>query len=158
MIAVLLMSGGLAPAQMHAIGGMIVAFLLALRIAVRLTSDHSTSEDRGWQARVATAMHLGLYGLIGAVVLSGIAVAVEADLWAAIVNDRPLKGFTETVLYPAHEALTKVLMVAVVGHFAAALWHQFVLKDRILSRMWFGKTTQNPTKRGHLYSKLWRNP
>lgn len=145
LIAVLLLSGGLAPTQMHVIGGIIVAFLLALRIAVRLTSDNPTSMNRGWQARAATAMHLGLYALLIAVILSGIAIAVEADLWAAFVNDQPLAGFTETALYPAHAALTKVLMVAIAGHVAAALWHQFILRDRILSRMWFNKTPRKQT-------------
>lgn len=138
LIAVSLLSGGLAPAKMHVIGGMITALLLALRIAVRLTSDHPTPLRHGCQARAATAMHLGLYGLLVAVVLSGVAVAVEADLWAAFANDQPPKSFTETALYPAHAALTKVLTVAIAGHIAAALWHQFILRDRILSRMWFG--------------------
>ncbi|MDJ0992504.1 MAG: cytochrome b/b6 domain-containing protein [Dinoroseobacter sp.] len=142
LIVVLLLSGGLAPARMHVIGGIIAAGMLALRIRVRQTLDRSIKKGRGWQAQAATAMHLGLYGLMLAVVLSGFAIATEADLWAALINDQPHAGFTETSLYPAHEALTKILMVAIAIHVAAALWHQFVLRDRILSQMWFGRATK----------------
>lgn len=141
-IAVLLLSGGLAPVRMHVIGGMIAAVLLVLRIGVRLTLAHPASVEHGWQARAATVMHLGLYGLLVAVVISGVAVALEAELWASFVNDQPLAGLTETALYPVHAALTKILMIATLGHLGAALWHQFILRDRILSRMWFGKTAR----------------
>jgi cytochrome b561 len=36
--------------------------------------------------------------------------------------------------------LTSSLLLALVAlHFGAALYHQFILKDNLLARMWFGK-------------------
>ena len=36
----------------------------------------------------------------------------------------------------AHEVLKSVLLVIVVLHVAAALFHQFVLKTGLMQRMW----------------------
>ena len=35
--------------------------------------------------------------------------------------------------------IAKLLMALIALHLAAALYHQFVLKDGLLARMWFGK-------------------
>jgi cytochrome b561 len=35
--------------------------------------------------------------------------------------------------------IVTVLVVLIVLHFAAALWHHFVRKDGLLRRMWFGR-------------------
>ena len=38
----------------------------------------------------------------------------------------------------AHGAISTLLMLAILGHAAAALWHQFVRGDGLMGRMWFG--------------------
>ena len=40
----------------------------------------------------------------------------------------------------AHAVLTKLLGFLILAHVAAALWHQFGFKDRLMARMWFGKS------------------
>ncbi|MDJ0919208.1 MAG: cytochrome b/b6 domain-containing protein [Woeseiaceae bacterium] len=141
LIAVLLSSGGLAPTRMHVVGGAIAAGLLALRIVVRLamTRHLPTSVDRKWRKRAAKCVHVGLYVLVGGAVVSGIGVAIEADLLAAYIDNRAVHGFSEGALYALHVALTDLLLIAILGHLAAAFWHQFIRKDRILSKIWFGK-------------------
>lgn len=39
-----------------------------------------------------------------------------------------------------HEVTAYVLLALVVLHILAALYHQFIRKDNLLSRMWYGKT------------------
>jgi cytochrome b561 len=40
-------------------------------------------------------------------------------------------------LYDIHVPLGWTAVVLVVGHIGAALWHQFIVKDSLLRRMWF---------------------
>jgi cytochrome b561 len=45
-------------------------------------------------------------------------------------------------VYPArygHGYIAIILIVLILLHFAAAMYHQFFRKDGLLSRMWFGK-------------------
>ena len=44
------------------------------------------------------------------------------------------------IFHVAHGVTAKILMVLVIGHFGAALYHHFVQKDSVLKRMLpFGK-------------------
>jgi cytochrome b561 len=46
--------------------------------------------------------------------------------------------------FQAHAALSLLLSALIVVHVAAALYHQFVLKDGLLARMGFGRRTVTP--------------
>jgi cytochrome b561 len=39
-----------------------------------------------------------------------------------------------------HELSWQILLALIILHVAAALYHQFIRKDHLLSRMWFGRT------------------
>jgi cytochrome b561 len=45
--------------------------------------------------------------------------------------------------FVAHGYLALLLVGFVVLHFLAALYHQFVLKDRLFRRMWVGRRVSN---------------
>jgi cytochrome b561 len=53
--------------------------------------------------------------------------------------------------FRAHAALATLLAILIVVHIAAALYHQFVLKDGLFRRMWFGRRTIVPAE----HSKEW---
>ncbi len=40
-----------------------------------------------------------------------------------------------------HELSWQILLVLIILHVAAALYHQFLLKDNLMGRMWFGSST-----------------
>jgi cytochrome b561 len=40
-----------------------------------------------------------------------------------------------------HELSWKILLALIILHVAAALYHQFIRKDNLLGRMWFGSST-----------------
>ena len=68
-------------------------------------------------------------------------MAIEASLIQVVQDDAQFPGgFVESPMRRAHVMLTKLLQVAVAAHALAALWHQFILRDHLFSRMWFGKT------------------
>jgi cytochrome b561 len=48
-----------------------------------------------------------------------------------------------------HEAAADALMVMVVLHVIAALWHHFIQRDSVLRRMWLrGQNRQRQRQRG----------
>jgi superoxide oxidase len=70
------------------------------------------------QARIATLMHNALYGLLLAMVVTGMLT------WNEIA---PLGG--------VHFALSTVLFFAAIAHGLAAIFNQFIRKDGTLARM-----------------------
>ncbi len=57
-------------------------------------------------------------------------------------NGEPLPdSFAVFPSFQAHAVLATLLAILIVVHVAAALYHQFVLKDGLFRRMWFGKRT-----------------
>lgn len=136
-----LVSGGIAPLAFHVASGAAILFLLLMRVATRLRVGVPRPVDtRGLQARLAHWMHLGLYALLFGVLASGIGLAVQADLPQVMSGAKPHgASLAASPMYAAHAALTVLLKIAVAIHLLAALWHQFVRRDRLFARMWFGR-------------------
>jgi cytochrome b561 len=41
-----------------------------------------------------------------------------------------------------HGGIWTLLLLLIVLHVGAALYHQFILKDNLMGRMWFGKSAE----------------
>jgi cytochrome b561 len=120
-----------------------LAFIAAL-IAWRLShSPPPLPPMPPWQARLAKAMHLGLYVLIVAVAVSGYLgsaysgypvkfFGMTLPAWAASSAD--LKELMGSVHYWGSWLLT----VAVLVHVGAVVKHTFVNRDALLRRMGWG--------------------
>jgi len=139
LVILTLISGGIAPLGIHMVSGILIftVFLLRVTMKIRAPADHS----QGLQAKIANSMHLLLYGLVFGVIASGIGIAVEANLFDVMQGNVLLPpGYREGAAYAVHALLTDVLMTTIAAHAAAALWHQFIQRDQLFSRMWFGTT------------------
>ena len=121
--------------------GVVVLSLAALRVLWRLVNPHPAPPPGtpSWQDRAGRLAHLALYGLTLAVPLSGL-----FDRWArgrpvSILGGIPLPAPFEIpggrLWGEEHEVLANLLLAAIAAHVLAALWHQFVLKDRAIARM-----------------------
>ncbi|MBO9716088.1 MAG: cytochrome b [Pseudoxanthomonas sp.] len=95
-----------------------------------------------WQEKVASATHGAMYLLILALPLSGwlydSASGLRPFRWFGLAEvpklsppNKPLAGF----MHEAHELLFWVLIVLVIAHAGAALWHHLVQRDATLARM-----------------------
>jgi cytochrome b561 len=74
---------------------------------------------------------------------SGIATAVQAGLPGIVFggSGAPLpESFGIYRPRVVHGVIAKLLVALAAVHVLAALYHQFVRKDSLLSRMWFGRT------------------
>jgi len=127
----------------HMIAGVAILALMAVRLAVRLWLPRPAPASTGNRLldRFAVGVHYGFYALVILMAASGIATAVQAGLPAIVFggSGAPLpESFWTYRPRAVHGIIAKLLLVLVVLHVAAALYHQFVRRDGLLSRMWFG--------------------
>ncbi|SLN37270.1 cytochrome b [Roseisalinus antarcticus] len=124
--------------------GLAIGALFLLRLGIRLASDRPPHATTGndvldW---IGTAAHWVLYGLVAAMVLSGIAMAFSTGLFSIAYggSGEPLPAnLSEIAPRLAHGLFSTLLLMLVGLHIAAALYHQFFLRDGLFRRMWFGK-------------------
>jgi cytochrome b561 len=105
----------------HIAGGVAILALVLWRVALRRSRGvpPPPEGDGTLLGRAATLGHWALYALMLLLPVSGLVA------WF---------GGVETAA-EAHEVMTSVLLFVVAVHVAAALWHQFWLKDHLLLRM-----------------------
>lgn len=130
----------------HMIIGITIGVLLLLRLAARLGSTKPARATTGNRIldTVAIWTHWGLYLLVALVVLSGLSTSVAAGLPDIVFSGSGAPLPVDFHVYSARQAhgiLTKLLLALACLHIAAACYHQFVLRDGLIGRMWYGKRT-----------------
>jgi Cytochrome B561 len=108
-------------AQVHVWVGVTILALTVVRLALRLTqgAPKPVEGQPALMTIAAATLHGLLYLLLLAIPATGIAA------WFGGVTD----------VGEVHEVLFNVALLLVAGHIGAALFHQFVMKDRLLARM-----------------------
>jgi cytochrome b561 len=158
MILLALAAGGLVLANMppdspekvqglggHMIFGMAIGVLLILRLVTRTRSTHPPRAETGNEMldRIGRWTHWGFYALIAGMVLTGLATALGAGLFPIVYGAAAETLPPDLAAMPtriAHGLIATILVALIALHLAAALYHQFVLKDGLLRRMWFGRS------------------
>lgn len=147
----------------HMGAGIAIGALLVLRLATRLLTRKPPPATTGNALldRIGVWTHRAFYALVAGMVLSGLATAVGAGLFPAVFlgetipADVPDDGGRDAVVgldaataearlenlpqHAAHGLIATALAGLIALHVAAAVYHQAVLKDGLLRRMWFGK-------------------
>lgn len=108
-------------AQLHAWNGIVILLLVALRLIVRLTSGVPADPSAGPSLlnKAADVTHWLIYASLFLIPISGIAV------WY----------FGIEAAGGVHEVLFNLGIALIALHTAAALFHQYVLKDNLIRRM-----------------------
>jgi cytochrome b561 len=131
----------------HMAVGVTILALMVVRLFIRLRTPHPPEASIGIPAadRAALWVHYGFYAVVIAMVLSGLATALVTGLAGSVVerNGQPLPTtFEDFAAFAVHEKLATVLLILIALHVGAALYHQFVRKDRLFRRIWFGSRTE----------------
>ncbi len=131
---------------MHKSFGLVVMALILLRLAWRLFNVTPKDPEGvpAVQNLLAHALHWVLYALMIAQPLAGILMSQAAghpvsffglfELPVLLEKDQSLTEFFRG----AHGTLWILLLLAVIGHAGAGLYHHFIKKDDVLKRMSFG--------------------
>lgn len=101
----------------------LLAVLARLYLRFRYGSPGHPAGTPPMQAKIANIMHWTLYALLIAMALTGMVT------WNGIVD-----------LGDIHFYINVALFFLVLGHAAAAIYNQFVLKDGTLRRMWLSRS------------------
>ena len=125
--------------------GVLIALVIVVRLAWRATWTAPALPDAlpAWQEKAARLTHVALYGLLLAIPFAGWAWASAkgwtVTLFHTLALPALLPSGTLTELFgDLHALLANLMLAMVVLHVAAALWHQYVLRDNLLARMWRG--------------------
>lgn len=133
----------LAPLALHMGIGIFTLAVIAFRFALRmrLPKPEHVSAGNVWLDWVGKAVHYALYALVFLMAVSGLALSMRAGL-APIVfgaSGAPLPAdFYDFAARALHGFIAPALFAFILLHVGAAFYHQLALKDRLLSRMWYG--------------------
>ena len=130
--------------KMHMVSGFIILVLMIVRVIVRKVTQKPAAADTGNAVlnKAGIAAHYLLYLLVFGMVGSGIAIAVISGLPDIVFNNSGValpENFNDILPRLFHGVIAKVLFAMIFLHVLGALYHQFVRKDSLLSRMWFSK-------------------
>jgi len=128
----------------HMALGLVTLVVIVLRLIARLRLPRPVSIKTGnafldW---VSKAVHEALYVLVFLTALSGMSLSLQSGLMPTVfgVSSASLPAdFFEFRARLLHGFIAPALLVLVLLHVGAAFYHQFALKDNLLSRMWYSK-------------------
>lgn len=125
----------------HATIGTLVLLLTLARIAWWVWGDkrpQPVADQPPAQQLAARIVHGLLY--VGIVVLaaSGLATLALSGAIPALFAGAPLPDFSQVPPRLAHGIVSKALIALLALHVIAALYHQFIRRDRLLGRMGVG--------------------
>ncbi|NSL54553.1 cytochrome b [Uliginosibacterium aquaticum] len=128
----------------HMMAGNLILILSVIRLIVRLKTRHPTHAyaGQGAMSLLTTAAHYGLYLLTGLMCVSGIVLAAQTNLPSIVfdgVGALPA-SFSELNAHTVHGLAGTLLIMLIAGHLLAALYHQFIRRDRLMTRVWFGRS------------------
>ena len=128
--------------QSHTYIGGAIAVLLIIRLVLRFTTKHPAPADAGnaFLNFVGKAVHFLIYFFLLGMAVSGLGLFQLANLPAVFSGAQPYpSNFFEYLPRMGHGLASWLVLVLVALHVGAAMFHQFVKKDNLLGRMWFGK-------------------
>jgi len=128
--------------QYHAVWGQVLALLLLARLITRFVFKRPAPADAGSPLLnfASKAVHFLLYVGMFLMLFSGANMSMQAGLMNVFAGQGSLPQ--DFRVFPArglHGITFSMLFILVLLHFGAAMYHQFIRKDNLLSRMWFGK-------------------
>jgi cytochrome b561 len=133
----------------HMAGGMFVLVLMIVRFIIRMRSARPETATTGSPLldRLASIAHYGLYGVVFLMIASGWSTGwLISGVFQRHGETLP-DTFAVFPTFQAHAVLAALLAILIATHIVAALYHQFVLKDGLFRRVWFGQRTIVPAEK-----------
>ena len=127
--------------RIHVPAGLTVLVLTIARICWWLVADKKPVRVPmpAWQDRTSQAVHVLLYVVVLGMGITGIGIMVLSGAGSIIFagENAPLPDFWDILPRTPHGIGALILVVLLLLHAGAALYHHFVARDGLLRRMWF---------------------
>ena len=129
------------PIDIHMVLGVLLALVLIARLIVRFTTKRPAWASAGnkFLDFVGEATHYGLYFFAFMILAGGAAIAMQRNLLGYLLGSGSASGMGESLIGAFHVLGWFFAFLLILLHVGAALYHQFILKDNLMKRMWFGK-------------------
>ncbi|HEY6257431.1 MAG TPA: cytochrome b/b6 domain-containing protein [Xanthobacteraceae bacterium] len=129
---------------LHMAGGALILVLMVIRFVVRIWTARPAAATTGHPRldRIAPLTHYGFYVLILLMVGTGFATAILSGLNLIVFGASGAPLPPTLMIYPtfkAHVFFAALLAGFILLHVLAAIYHQFIRKDGLFGRMWFGR-------------------
>lgn len=131
----------------HVSLGILFAILIIARVVWRLTGMRRLPAEAGVAGMLSRLMYVALYVLLVTESVLGFVLRwAQGEAFtffglfpvpALMAQDRSLARTLEDW----HNWIGWAVVILAIGHAAAALVHHYILKDKILERMWFVRRT-----------------
>ncbi|KIG07616.1 cytochrome b [Caballeronia concitans] len=126
----------------HMSFGILLTAVIVMRIVWRLSPGHQAPvASSGWVELAAKAVHYLLYVLLAAEAVLGFVLrwsGNEAMSFFGLLIAPPFAPFSKAAHHTigeAHEFIGWAIIVLAAAHAAAAMFHHFVVRDAVLTRM-----------------------
>jgi cytochrome b561 len=135
---------GLETIFLHKSLGITVFFVVLLRLGWRLTHKPPPLRETtpAWQRRAASAVHRSFYGFLLGLPILGYLLSSSSpfplEWFGHELPKAPVPKWVSGTADEIHVVGGLVLTGVLVLHIGAALWHQFVQRDRLIARMRVG--------------------
>jgi len=129
--------------QLHSTWGTFLATLLVVRVITRFAFKRPAPADAGHPLLnvIGKVVHFLLYVGVFTMLLSGASMSAQAGLANVFAGQASLPdSFRVFPPRGIHGMMFSILFLLILVHIGAAFYHQFIRKDKLLSRMWFGKS------------------
>ena len=135
---------GLPIVGIHMLIGTSVLMLLTLRLITRLVTKHPEPATAGHALldKIGVWTHYALYLFAYSITISGFVMSLQRGYFAKLFGIGSIPQHFQRGGIPweeIHGASWAFLGLFLFLHIGAALYHQFIRRDHLLSRMWFGK-------------------
>ena len=137
--------------RVHMAVGMLILALMVIRFIVRMLTARPEKATTGYPLldQIAPISHYGFYVLVLLMVGSGFTTAILARLPAIVFGGSGAPLPPTFKIYPsflAHGYIATILAGFIVLHVLAAFYHQFVRRDRLFARMFYGRRASGPAE------------
>ena len=126
----------------HMSFGIILSAVIVARLVWRLLPGHQVAPAvSGWTEMASKGVHYLLYAMLVAEAALGFVLRWAGDesmSFFGLLIPPPFAPFSKAAhhqLGELHELNGWAIIILAAGHAAAALYHHYVLRDRVLSRM-----------------------
>ena len=131
-------SGRNSPINIHMILGVLLLVVMLARFVARFTTKHPAWADTGnaFLNKLGEYVHYALYLVVFWILGIGAFMAYSRGLiaYAMGASDKVARA---GAIVGLHEIGWGLGLLLIFGHVGAALYHQFIIKDHLLSRMWY---------------------
>ncbi|MBN8654287.1 MAG: cytochrome b/b6 domain-containing protein [Anaerolineae bacterium] len=131
------------PLALHMAVGIITFLVIVYRFLMRqrLPKPEHITAGNPFFDWIGRAVHYALYLLVFLMAISGVSLSIQAELAPIVFGGSGTlpADFFDFTARMLHGFIGPALVLTILLHVGAAFYHQFMLKNNLLSRMWYGK-------------------